>query len=193
MSRIAQLRQLLEQIYICHKEHICKEATLKDAHTYCVLHQLSAQQFGPLLEQYIIERFGFAKNNATNCTGDCVKSNENIEIKVSLGGRSYNKFNYVQIRVNHDVSQYLLTAYTLCKDNVDDEGELFVFRVSHTKMLELLLSHGSYAHGTKKVNGPITEESLHDKANTKEYALRTRVGDECWKALLPCRIQEDEL
>jgi hypothetical protein len=60
-------------------------------------------------------------------------------------------------------------------------------------MLELLLSHGSYAHGTKKVNGPITEESLHDKANTKEYALRTRVSDECWKALLPCRIQEDEL
>lgn len=193
MSRVAQLREVLEQISECHQERICKETTLKNAHIYCVLHRLSAQKFGPLLEKYIIERFDFAKNHATDCTGDCAKADENTEIKVSLGGQSYNKFNYVQIRVHHDVSHYLLTAYTLCNDNVDTEGELFVFRVSHTKMLELLLLHGSYAHGTKKVNGLITEESLNDKSNTKEYALRTRFGDACWKALLSFRIQEDEL
>jgi len=184
---------VLERISVCHKECICKEVTLKDAHIYCVLHRLSAQKFGPLLERYIIERFNFVKNRATDCTGDCVKADENVEIKVSLGGQSYNKFNYVQIRMHHDVSQYLLTAYTLCNDNVDNEGELFVFRVPHTKMLELLLLHGSYAHGTKKVNGPITQESLNDNSNTKEYALRTSRGDVCWKALLPCRVQEDEL
>ena len=192
---MSQLRLLLKSYEICHKRLITSEPTLKDAHVYCVLHRLSAQQYGPLLEKYIIDKYGFTKNNATDCTGDCQKKkhDSNTEIKVSLGGKMYKKFNYVQIRVHHDISYYLLTAYVLRTENVDDEGELFIFRVSHDAMLDLLLQFGSYAHGTKSVNGEITEDSLKEPTNTKEYALRTTCGDKCWNALMAFCVKESEL
>ena len=193
VNRVALLREVLKRKSVCHEKCLQQEATLKDAHIYCVLNGLSAQKFGPMLERYIIDTFGFVKNSASDCTGDCVKANANTEIKVSLGGQSHSKFNYVQIRVNHQVDKYLLTAYSLNEGNVENQGELFVFRVSHNDMLSLLLHHGTYAHGTKKANGPITEEDLNDRQNTKEYALRPTVGDLCWQALLPFRVEEKEL
>lgn len=193
MNRVAQLQQVIHMKTVCHKRLILSEPTLKDAHVYCAVNKLSAQKFGPLLETFIIEKYGFTKNKATDCTGDCQKNASNTEIKVSLGGQTFQKFNYVQIRVHHYISNYLLTAYVLSAENVDSEGELFVFRVSHDRMIALLLQFGSYAHGTKAVNGEITAESLVDSQNTKEYALRTTYGDDCWKFLLKYRVQECDL
>lgn len=192
-TRVSLLREVLKRGNVCHLTNILQERTLHDAHIYCVLNGLSAQKFGPLLERYIIHTFGLAKNSASDCTGDCKVNDANTEIKVSLGGQTHNKFNYVQIRVHHDVSHYLLTAFTLSLENVNQAGELFVFWVSHTEMLSLLLNHGTYAHGTKKTNGPIGADSLRDTNNTKEYALRTKVGDTCWNALQAFRITESEL
>lgn len=191
-TRVSLLREVLKRGVVCHQSHILQEHTLHHAHIYCVLNGLSAQKFGPLLEWYIIRTFGLAKNSASDCTGDCKVNDVNTEIKVSLGGQRHNKFNYVQIRVHHDVSHYLLTAFSLSAENVEREGELFLYWIDHAAMMTLVLNHGTYAHGTKKTNGPIDADSLRDIHNTKEYALRTKVGDTCWNALQAFRITESD-
>lgn len=115
MDRVQLLKAKLANIDVKHDQTIMKEETLKGAHTYCVIHGLSAQQYGPLLEKYIIAKFGFKKNTASSCIGDCVKGGVNVEIKASLGGAKHNKFNYVQIRPSHNV-EYICTAYSLTEE-----------------------------------------------------------------------------
>ena len=130
------------------------------------------------------------KNNASLCNGD-LKCNEiNVEIKVSTGGKENNKFNFVQLRMNHNC-EYLLTAYYLSDDNVDTTGgELFIFKLNKTDMKKMILNYGGYAHGTIQKLGPITEEDLNDTTNDKEYAIRPKYGDKCWGDLLQLRIDE---
>ena len=72
-------------------------------------------------------------------------------------------------------------------------GEVYIFHVQKTALQELLVQHGSYAHGTVSNLGAISREDLSDHTNTKEYALRPQYGDACWSALLAFRIQENDL
>ena len=189
-ERVKRLKEHLALTKINHEEQILKQPSLKDAHTYCVIYGVSAQQFGPLLEKYILHTFNFTKNKAEHCIGDCCKDGVNTEIKVSLGGSTHTKFNYVQIRPSHDCDNYLLTAYHLTPENVESEGELYIFRVPKKDMLVLLSSYGGYAHGTNKEHGKISATSFD---HTKEYALRPAYNDKCWQALLPFRISEAAL
>jgi hypothetical protein len=191
--RVAELKRHLERRRCDHVGGILKEASLKDAHVYCVVNGLSAQQYGPLLERYIIDRYGFEKNHASRCKGDCYKAGVDYEIKASLGGATHARYNYVQIRIAHGVAYYLLTAFHLIDDNVDEEGELYVFKLSKSDMVQLVLAHGSYAHGTTREHARITKASLEDPDSTKEYAVRTTYGGACWKRLLRFRIAEAEL
>lgn len=191
-ERIQKLKDHIECANINHEDEILKEKCLKDAHIYCILNNLSAQQFGPLLEKFIRKRFKYEKNNAKDCNGDCCKENTNYEIKVSMGGVKHKKFNYVQIRPSHKCDMYILTAYHLSVDNVDTEGKLYIFKIPKVDMLNLLVLHGGYAHRTKSENGSITIESLQDVTNMKEYAIRPNVNDDCWKELLKFEITEDD-
>jgi len=189
---IEKLKDHLNSIHVNHESEILKEETLKSAHMYCVINNISSQQYGPILEKYIISKYKYSKNKPENCTGDCMnKEGVNVEIKVSLGGSKHTKFNYVQIRPFHSCGVYLMTAYHLCMDNVDTGGELYIFNVPKEELNKLLVSYGSYAHGTIKELGKITEESLVN--TSKEYALRPSFNDPCWKALLPFRVQADLL
>jgi hypothetical protein len=189
MDRIQRLKQHLSLSKIKHDVQILNETTLKSAHAYCVLNNLSAQQYGPLLERFLCTKFNYVKNKAQECTGDCSKNGKNCEVKVSLGGATHTKFNYVQIRPSHDCDMYLLTAYNLSPENVETEGELYVFKVPKEEMKTLVVSYGGYAHGTVKKLGPITPECFQDN----EYAIRPTLNDKCWNALLPFRIPESEL
>jgi hypothetical protein len=191
--RVQLLREHLAISRIKHEDQILAQPTLKDAHVYCVLNRISAQQFGPLLERYIRTRFNYTKNSANECTGDCAKDGKNSEVKVSLGGSTHTKFNFVQLRPSHDCDTYILTAYHLTTENVEAEGELYVFCVPKTNIIDLIVKHGSYAHGTFKEHGPITAESIQCPKNTKEYALRPTFNDGCWQSLLPFRIPESAL
>ena len=154
---------------------------------------MSAQQYGPLLERFIRTTFNYVKNNANDCTGDCSKDGKNSEVKVSIGGATHSKFNFVQIRPAHDCDNYILTAYHLCHDNVADEGELYIFKISKDAIKKLIVLHGGYAHGTIKEHGAITTDSIDVEHVIKEYALRPSINDDCWKAMLPFRISETEL
>jgi len=192
-ERVHKLKEHLAYASVKHETRIMKLSTLKDAHIYCVLYSVSAQQYGPLLERFIRTKFNYVKNSANECTGDCSKNGMNSEVKVSVGGATHAKFNFVQIRPAHDCDNYILTAYHLCNDNVDDEGELYIFKISKDAIKKIIVSHGGYAHGTIKEHGVITNDSIEDNYVIKEYALRPAVNDECWKAMLPFRISESDL
>jgi hypothetical protein len=190
---IMKLKEHLAISKIDHKQSILSEPTLKDAHVYCLINKLSAQQYGPLLEKFICEKFSFIKNSATEAMGDCQKNGKNVEIKVSLGGDKNCKYNYVQIRPNHDCDEYLFTAYHLSDENVEEQGQLYIFQVSKLDLLSIICEYGGYAHGTVKKNGKITFESMTNDKNDKEYAIRPKYGDKCWTVLSKYRISEYEL
>ena len=188
-ERVKRLRERLALSKVNHEDQVMKLATLKEAHTYCVIHSVSAQHYGPLLERFIRTKFNYIKNKAEDCNGDCSKDGKNSEVKVSLGGATHTKFNFVQIRPSHDCETYILTAYNLSSENVESEGELYIFKVPKEDIKKIVVSFGGYAHGTIKEHGKITIESLDEKS-TKEYALRPTINDACWKALTPFQIPE---
>jgi len=192
-DRIKRLKEHLFLSKMKHDIHIMKQRTLKDAHTYCVVHNVSSQQYGPILEKYIRTKFNYVKNKAKDCTGDCSKNGKNSEVKVSIGGSNHKKFNFVQIRPSHDCETYILTAYHLSEENVEKEGTLYIFKVPKKHIKEIIVSHGGYAHGTIKEHGTITMESLNNDSIVKEYALRPTINDKCWKELMLFHINENKL
>lgn len=188
-----QLLHILKESTINHKAEIQKCNTWKDAHIYCLIHRLSSQQFGPLLERYISTKHKFTKIKAKECKGDvCTLQGKSMEIKVSIGGSNRNKFNYVQIRPFHTCDEYIMTAYHLTFENVMNNGDFYIFKIPKKDMNIIIVNHGGYAHGTVKKLGAITLSSLLN-TNTQEYAIRPVIGDACWNTLLTYRIEEQEL
>jgi len=187
-----KLKNILIKSKCSHKIEILKEQNIKRAHIYCKINQLSGQETGPLIEHYIKEKYKMIKNNSSLCNGDLKYNNINYEIKVSNGGKENNKFNYVQLRLNHNCD-YILTAYYLNIHNIDTDGELFIFKLNKTNIKKIILKYGSYAHGTKTKLGEITEEELENKSNDKEYVIRPKYGDKCWNELLLFRVQEIQI
>ena len=184
-----KLKHILGLSKCDHKIEIMKEPDLKHAHIYCKINQLSGQVSGPLIEYYIKTKYSMEKNNASLCLGDLQHNQVNFELKISNGGKENNKFNYVQLRMNHECL-YIFTAYYLCEDNIDNEGELFIFKLNKDDIKKLILSYGGYAHGTVQKLGKITEIELSNLANDKEYAIRPKYGDKCWNELLSFRVDE---
>lgn len=172
-----------------HIDTIMNLPTLKDAHIYCKYNKLSGQFTGPVLEKYIKIKYKMTKNNASLCIGDLNCNETNIEIKVSNGGKENNKFNYVQIRLNHNC-QYIFTAYYIHYTNLNNLGELYIFKLNKKDIIQLILKYGGYAHGTIGELGEISIEDLNDFNNQKEYTLRPKYGDSCWIELLHFRIDE---
>lgn len=136
-----------------------------------------------------MKKYNFEKNKSKDCIGDLRKNNKNYEIKISNGGKNNNKFNYVQLRVNHKCC-YILTAYYITESNLNINGELFIFLIEKEDLIKLIYSYGCYAHGTKNKLGEITIEDLNNENNDKEYALRIKYNDKCFKELLNYRINE---
>lgn len=192
-DQIRRLKEHLSSSTFNHSEMIMCQETLHAAHVYCIMNNVSPQQYGPLLERYIRVKFNYVKNNSKDAIGDCSKDGMNSEVKVSLGGSGHSKFNFVQIRPLHDCDMYILTAYHLSVENVEMGGELYIFRVPKDGMKSLVSHYGGYAHGTLKEHGPITIDSLNDEKNSREYALRPSFNDDCWRELLQYRVQESDL
>jgi hypothetical protein len=172
-----------------HKLQILKVSDIKKAHIYCKENILSGQVSGPLIEHYIQHKYQMTKNNASLCIGDLQFNGNNLEIKVSNGGKDNNKFNYVQLRMNH-TCDYILTAYYIHESNIDSLGELFIFKLNKKDIQYMVLKHGGYAHGTIQKLGRISETDLETAANDKEYAIRPKYGDKCWLDLLKFRIAD---
>jgi len=186
-----KLKQLLDSSRSnkIHTETIMALPTLKDAHIYCKYNNFTGQFTGPVLEKYIKIKYKMTKNNASLCTGDLKYNEINVEIKCSNGGKQNNKFNFVQLRINHNC-EYILTAYHIDYVNLDNLGELYIFKLNKENIKPLIVKYGSYAHGTIGKLGEITMDDLNYTDNTKEYVLRPKYGDKCWLELLNYRIDE---
>jgi hypothetical protein len=184
-----KLKEILQTSKSFHKIEIMKEPDIKHAHIYCKIHKLSGQLLGPLIEHYIQNNYIMIRNKPSLCNGDLYYNKTNFEIKVSNGGKENNKFNYVQIRINHDC-KYILTAYYLSDENVENEGELFIFLLNKIDMKNVIVKYGGYAHGTKKKLGEITKDDLDNVLNNKEYALRPKYESKCWNELLRFRVHK---
>lgn len=186
-----KLKQLLDSSRSnkIHTKAIMELLTLKDAHIYCKLNNLSGQFTGPVLEKYIKIKYKMTKNNASLCNGDLKYNEINVEIKASNGGKENNQFNFVQLRMNHNC-EYILTAYYIDYTNLDNSGELYIFKLNKENIKPLVVKYGGYAHGTLGELGEITIDDLNVISNPKEYALRPKYGDKCWNELLQFRIQE---
>lgn len=65
-ERIKRLKDHLNLIKVNHEEEIMKQYTLKDAHIYCVIHNISSQKYGPLLEKFIHKKFNYNKIKQKN-------------------------------------------------------------------------------------------------------------------------------
>ena len=102
-----RLKVLFDSTKIIHKTEILKEETLKYAHIYCKLNNLSGQSAGPAIECYIGHKYNMSKNSASECTGDLHHTGTNYEIKSSFGGKDGNKFNFVQFRMNTHTEQFI--------------------------------------------------------------------------------------
>jgi hypothetical protein len=180
-----KLRHLLKDDKTNHKKEILIECNdIKDAFVYCKMNKLSAQIYGPLIEYFIINKCNFIKNKSTDCCGDFNINNKNIELKISLGGIEHNKFNFVQIRFNHNIDYYIFISYYLNNYNVNINGELFIFKLNKIELWNLINKYGHYAHGTKKNLGKI---SINNSSNC-EYAIRPKYNDNCWNLLLEYKI-----
>jgi hypothetical protein len=184
---LQKLKDILNETKINHKKEILKK-NIKEAFVYCKINKLSGQITGPLIEYYIINKYNFKKNSSSKCCGDFNINNKNIEIKISLGGNEHDKFNYVQIRFNHNIDFFIFISYYLDKMNIYTYGELFVFKIKKQELKELVEEFGHYAHGTKKNLGKISI----DNSNNHEYAIRPKYNDKCWKNLLKYRINNIE-
>ncbi len=79
-----------------------------------------------------------------------------------------------------------MAAYYIDNGNLYKFGELFVFKLNKSQLVNLINKFGGYAHGTKKQNGPITIESI--MSCKYEYALRVKYNSKCWNCLLEFRI-----
>lgn len=107
------------------------------------------------------------KKNQTS--GDATKSEYNYEIKYS-GHANKSKWNFVQIRPDHDVQLYLLLGYNMDDESNKDIGKGYVFKVPAKNMYKLVIDYGGYAHGTIDKLGKITKDNI--KGRNCEYALR---------------------
>jgi len=166
-------------------EEIHQEVSVKDAHIFALINRVIPAKSGTLIQDYVQRRYNFKQNKAKYCIGDFKIPKRNIEIKCSLGGCEHNQFNFVQIRLSH-VCDYLLTAYLLTAENIEEEGELFLFYVPKENMRTLVLEYGGYAHGTVQAQGKICAENLQTHFI---YAIRPKVGTPRWNALMPFRIE----
>lgn len=182
-----KLKQYLDTDYNHHINKIMSFSTIKDGIIYCKYNHLSGQFTGAIMEKFIKNKYNMIKNNASDCIGDLNSHDTNYEIKISNGGKNNNKFNFVQLRMNHKCN-YILIAYYLNYNNLDNLGEMYIFQLTKENIKPLIIKYGGYAHGTIKRNGKIRIEDLDDENNHKEYVLRPKYGSACWLELLNFRV-----
>lgn len=163
----------------------------------CILckHQLSSQQWGPLLESFIKEKFNIGPA-VDSISGDgCSPKGLNIEIKVSLGDKG-GQLNFVQLRPDHTIDYYLFLGYNLFEGGL---GQTHWFLCPPKELYTLLPTYGGYAHGTISKLGGITMENIYGRGC--EYALRpnpvledTRKGKKLWRLMCgKFSVTEDDI
>ena len=132
---------------------------------------LMRQYFGPqsTISEKIMKRDLEMSDAPDEHSGDASKNGLNFEMKASLHAKN-SKFNFVQIRPDHNVDYYIFLGYDLFHDDEAGIGKSYIFKIPSKDVYQLIVEFGGYAHGTVKKLGKITHENL--KGRGCEYALR---------------------
>jgi len=189
MNFVAHMRLASKWKSICEAE--------KNTLQKCILckHQLSSQQWGPLLESFIKEKFNIGPA-VDSVSGDgCSSKGLNIEIKVSLGDKG-GQLNFVQLRPDHTIDYYLFLGYNLFEGKL---GQTHWLLCPSKELYTLLPTYGGYAHGTISKLGDITMENIYGRGC--EYALRpnpalkdARKGKKLWNIMCEkFSVTEDDI
>ena len=123
-------------------------------------------------------------------SGDGNKKGINYEIKSSIHAKK-SKFNFVQIRPDHDVHRYIFLVYNLYEN--ETIGNAHIFNVPSDNVYSLIVKYGGYAHGTIGKLGQITIDNI--KGRHQEYSLRcdpnTKQGKnfELWNELIKYEVE----
>lgn len=132
---------------------------------------LPPQSYGPLIEQYLVDRFGWNTVPKTEDRGDAYSPKDGyIEIKATLVRQQGGRVNFVHLRPHQDLDHYCLVVIDLS----DGWAEPNVFWVEADKMKEEIRNAGLVAAGTKRAQ----------KGNRNlGYALRFRWApdDDTWQ------------
>lgn len=99
-------------------------------------------------------------------SGDGTKNGKNYEIKASIHDKK-SKFNWVQIRPDHNVHFYILIGFNIHEDEL---GKVYNYKIPSEELYKIIAKYGGYAHGTCKKLGKITLENI--KGRNCEFALR---------------------
>lgn len=152
----------------------------------CILNREYSSPTSDVFEQ-VIKHDLQLENAPDKMSGDASKNGFNIEIKCSTHAK-HSKFNFVQIRPNHNVQWYLFVGYNLWHANA--LGKEYLFKIPSEDLYNMVVEHGGYAHGSKMVKPAITLTTM--KGNGYEYALRVNpnVGKRVlWKKLLKYKVE----
>lgn len=136
----------------------------------CILSRKHISCQSTLLETIVKNDLNI-ENKKNETSGDGCKNGVTFEIKISIHGKS-GKFNFVQIRPDHQIDYYIMIAYNIYEE---DLGKAYIMKIPSSVIYELVCQYGGYAHGTKKVLGDISRHVLYGRQC--EYALRpTAIG-----------------
>jgi len=139
MSNQEKIRNYLNQKSLTYEQHLkeIRNVSIKDAHLYCLLANVSSNTVGRLLDARI---------------GKGVSSR--VSIYVSLKSAFPKKqFHYTQVKICDEIEVYLMTAYDLSENNAENGGELYVFRLGKDAMIDLLRRYATRDNSLHPVFG----------------------------------------
>ena len=114
---------------------------------------------------------------------DLVFGKYNTEVKSSLCDDG-KKYNYVQIRLTHDIHFYFLPTYDFILD------KSYYFLLTKKEMIEMVkLSNGELSHGTRSEKGSLEENISNPDI---EFCIRPVVGKDLWKELMKFDMNEND-
>ena len=162
--------------------NILKTNTFREA---CIIAKsfLTTQSYGHVIDTWFSEHYDFKKLKSSDGVGDDkVFGKYNTEVKASLCDDG-KKYNYVQIRLTHNIDFYFLPTYDFVLD------KFYYFLFSKREMIEMVKKYGEYAHGRKSEKGPIEDNLFNPDI---EFCIRPVVGKECWKEFMKFNVNEDD-
>lgn len=137
------------------------------------------QSYGPLIQKKIIQLYGWIHLEPHKCQGDIQTKNYNIELKVSLGGQTNDRFHFAQLRQSHKIDFYVFIAYRLTESNYQELGELFIFKMDKKQILPFLAN--GFSHRTK-------QEWSKNPFGLEEKYIQVKYDSVGWHNLLKYRI-----
>ena len=181
-----KLYKYLKKKNINYWERFSRFRTFKASLAYAKV-ELSGPQYGPFIQKLIIKKNYWTKILAKELKGDFKTTlGVYIELKISLGTIKCNKFNFGQIRLQHEVDFYILIAYYVSDSNWNKLGEVFIFKLKKNEISAFI--GNCYSHGT--ING---WNDLDSKIIEKhsEKSIGVSYNSIAWKKLLKFRISQN--